>query len=137
MHSQNPVLIHRDLKVKNILLAAPNLYKLCDFGSTTTPAPRPPQSSAKIRALEADLSKHTTLQYRAPEMADIWSQKGVSEKADIWALGVSLYKLCYYTTPFEANGPVAIVNVQYQIPSYPASSNSIKYLIGQQSLFTS
>ncbi|WAR59248.1 hypothetical protein PtB15_10B590 [Puccinia triticina] len=130
MHSQNPVLIHRDLKVENILLAAPNLYKLCDFGSTTTPAPRPPQSSAEIRALEADLNKHTTLQYRAPEMVDVWSRKGVTEKADIWALGVFLYKLCYYTTPFEANGPLAIVNVQYQIPSYPAYSNSIKYLIG-------
>ncbi|KAA1100065.1 hypothetical protein PGT21_028742 [Puccinia graminis f. sp. tritici] len=130
MHSQNPILIHRDLKVENILVASPNLYKLCDFGSTTSPLPSPPQSSAEILALEADLNKHTTLQYRAPEMVDVWSRKGVTEKADIWALGVFLYKLCYYTTPFEAHGPLAIVNVQYQIPSYPAYSNSIKYLIG-------
>ncbi|PLW17249.1 hypothetical protein PCANC_11623 [Puccinia coronata f. sp. avenae] len=130
MHSQTPILIHRDLKVENILVSSPNLYKLCDFGSTTTPLPHPPQSSAEILALEADLNKHTTLQYRAPEMVDIWSRKGVTEKADIWALGVFLYKLCYYTTPFEAHGPMAIMNVQYQIPSYPAYSNSIKYLIG-------
>ncbi|KAI7948866.1 hypothetical protein MJO29_010531 [Puccinia striiformis f. sp. tritici] len=130
MHSQNPILIHRDLKVENILVASPNLYKLCDFGSTTSPLPRPPQSSAEIVALEADLNKHTTLQYRAPEMVDVWSRRGVTEKADIWALGVFLYKLCYYTTPFEAHGPLAIMNVQYQIPSYPAYSNSVKYLIG-------
>ncbi|KAH9816021.1 kinase-like domain-containing protein [Melampsora americana] len=130
MHSQTPVLMHRDLKVENILVAAPNLYKLCDFGSTTTPPPNPPQSTAEIQALEADLNKHTTLQYRAPEMVDVWSRKGVTEKADIWALGVFLYKLCYYTTPFEEHGPMAILNVQYTIPSYPAYSNSIKYLIG-------
>lgn len=52
---------------------------------------------------------------------------------DIWALGVFLYKLCYYTTPFEEHGPLAIINVQYTIPPYPAYSNSIKYLIGQSS----
>ncbi|EGG03720.1 uncharacterized protein MELLADRAFT_49432 [Melampsora larici-populina 98AG31] len=130
MHSQTPILMHRDLKVENILVAAPNLYKLCDFGSTTTPPTTPPQSTAEIQALEADLNKHTTLQYRAPEMVDVWSRKGVTEKADIWALGVFLYKLCYYTTPFEEHGPMAILNVQYTIPSYPAYSNSIKYLIG-------
>lgn len=130
MHSQTPILMHRDLKVENILVAAPNLYKLCDFGSTTTPPAKPPQSTAEIQALEADLNKHTTLQYRAPEMVDVWSRKGVTEKADIWALGVFLYKLCYYTTPFEEHGPMAILNVQYTIPSYPAYSNSIKYLIG-------
>jgi len=95
MHSQNPILIHRDLKVENILVASPNLYKLCDFGSTTSPLPHPPQTSAEILALEADLNKHTTLQYRAPEMVDVWSRKGVTEKADIWALVVFLYKLCY------------------------------------------
>ncbi|KAG0152345.1 hypothetical protein CROQUDRAFT_140229 [Cronartium quercuum f. sp. fusiforme G11] len=130
MHSQKPTLIHRDLKVENILVAAPNLYKLCDFGSTTIPAPRPPQSTAEIQALEADLNKHTTLQYRAPEMVDVWSRRGVTEKADVWALGVFLYKLCYYTTPFEEQGPLAIINVQYACPPLPAYSNSIKYLIG-------
>ncbi|MBW0512151.1 hypothetical protein O181_051866 [Austropuccinia psidii MF-1] len=130
MHGQNPPLIHRDLKVENILVASSNLYKLCDFGSTTTPLSRPPQTTSEIQALEADLNKHTTLQYRAPEMVDVWSRRGVSEKADIWALGVFLYKLCYYTTPFEEHGPLAIMNVRYQVPSYPVYSNSIKYLIG-------
>ncbi|CAH7688665.1 nak/nak-unclassified protein kinase [Phakopsora pachyrhizi] len=135
MHGQDPVLMHRDLKVENILVAASNSYKLCDFGSTTTPLPRPPATTAEIQAMEADLNRHTTLQYRAPEMVDVWSRRGVTEKAGmpplhIWALGVFLYKLCYYTTPFESQGPLAIMNVQYQIPAYPAYSNSIKYLIG-------
>ena len=49
--------------------------------------------------------------------------------ADIWALGVLLYKLCFYTTPFEEQGPLAILNVQYKMPSYPNYSADIRSLI--------
>lgn len=44
MHAQSPPLIHRDLKVENILMSSSSLYKLCDFGSTTIELPRPPQT---------------------------------------------------------------------------------------------
>lgn len=37
------------------------------------------------------------------------------QRADIWALGVFLYKLCYYTTPFEEHGPLAILSAQYKV----------------------
>ncbi|KAM0752909.1 hypothetical protein T439DRAFT_346657 [Meredithblackwellia eburnea MCA 4105] len=129
MHYQSPPLIHRDLKVENILLTPPNTFKLCDFGSTTVPLTRVPTAVNEIQALEADINKTTTLQYRAPELVDVWSRKGYDEKIDIWALGVLLYKLCYYTTPFEEHGPLAILNAQYKIPPYPAYSNAIKGLI--------
>ncbi len=49
---------------------------------------------------------------------------------DVRALGVLLYKLCYYTTPFEEHGPLAILNVQYKIPPYPAYSAQMISLIG-------
>ncbi|KAK4702101.1 hypothetical protein P7C70_g4121, partial [Phenoliferia sp. Uapishka_3] len=130
MHYQSPPLIHRDLKVENILLSPPNTFKLCDFGSTTIPLARVPTAVNEIQALEADINRTTTLQYRAPELVDVWSRKGYDEKIDIWALGVFLYKLCYYTTPFEEHGPLAILNAQYKIPPYPAYSNAIKGLIG-------
>lgn len=32
---------------------------------------------------------------------DLYGQKLICEKVDIWALGVLLYKLCYFKTPFE------------------------------------
>lgn len=35
MHSQQPKIIHRDLKIDNLLLSADGLIKLCDFGSAT------------------------------------------------------------------------------------------------------
>lgn len=49
---------------------------------------------------------------------------------DVWALGVLLYKLCYYTTPFEEHGPLAILNVSYRTPPYPVYSGQMNGLIG-------
>lgn len=64
------------IQVENILLAGPGFYKVCDFGSSTTPKTAP-QSMQEIQLLEAELNKHTTLQYRAPEMCDVWSRKEI------------------------------------------------------------
>ncbi|KAJ7084744.1 hypothetical protein C8R43DRAFT_317737 [Mycena crocata] len=130
MHNSRPALLHRDLKVENILQSTATSFKLCDFGSATTVASRPPATTQEIRALEADLNRHTTLQYRAPEMVDPYLRRAVDEKSDVWALGVLLYKLCYYTTPFEEHGPLAILNVQYRIPPYPVYSTQMNSLIG-------
>ncbi|KAF4611694.1 hypothetical protein D9613_004200 [Agrocybe pediades] len=129
MHNSRPPLLHRDLKVENILQSSATSFKLCDFGSATTVS-NPPTTMQEIRALEADLNRHTTLQYRAPEMVDVYSKRPVNEKSDVWALGVLLYKLCYYTTPFEEHGPLAILNVQYRIPPYPQYSQDMISLIG-------
>ncbi|KAG6895087.1 hypothetical protein C0992_003213 [Termitomyces sp. T32_za158] len=128
MHNVRPPLLHRDLKVENILQSSPTSYKLCDFGSATTIS-RPPATIQDIRALESDLNRHTTLQYRAPEMIDVHSRRPIDEKSDVWALGVLLYKLCYYTTPFEEHGQLAILNVQYKIPPYPVYSPQMNQLI--------
>ncbi|KAI9444633.1 hypothetical protein H4582DRAFT_1844582 [Lactarius indigo] len=130
MHNLRPALLHRDLKVENILQSSDTLFKLCDFGSATPVAARLPANAQEIRALEADLNRHTTLQYRAPEMVDPYLRRPIDEKSDVWALGVLLYKLCYYTTPFEEHGPLAILNVQYKIPPYPVYSAQMNSLIG-------
>lgn len=140
MHNMDPPLMHRDLKVENILLAPPPranpgagpTYKLCDFGSSKPLLSRKPaQTLDEVKAVEADLNKHTTLQYRAPEMVDVYQRRMIDEKADIWAMGVLLYKLCYYTTPFEENGggPLAILNARYRFPNMPPYSQRLKDLI--------
>ncbi|KAH9962736.1 hypothetical protein BGW80DRAFT_1354206 [Lactifluus volemus] len=129
MHNLRPALLHRDLKVENILQSSESLFKLCDFGSASPVPTRLPANTQEIRALEADLNRHTTLQYRAPEMVDPYLRRPIDEKSDVWALGVLLYKLCYYTTPFEEHGPLAILNVQYKIPPYPVYSGQMNSLI--------
>ncbi|KAJ3272060.1 hypothetical protein HDV01_006012 [Terramyces sp. JEL0728] len=131
MHSHNPPIIHRDLKIENVLLSGNHNYKLCDFGSCTTKTVPPIVniSISEIRKLEEEISKFTTLQYRAPEMCDLYQKKGLNEKVDIWALGVLLYKVMYYTTPFEETGKMAILNGRYIIPTLPIYSDDLKSLV--------
>ena len=111
------------------MIASSRCYKFCDFGSAAAPR-APGTSSAECRAIEDDIQKHTTLQYRSPEMVDVYRRLPIDEKSDIWALGVFLYKLCYYTTPFEDQGTLAILNATFTFPALPSYSTKIKNLIG-------
>ncbi len=63
-------------------------------------------------------------------MVDVYRRLPIDEKSDIWALGVFLYKLCYYTTPFEDKGTLAILNATFTFPALPSYSTKIKNLIG-------
>ncbi|KAK0736968.1 hypothetical protein B0T21DRAFT_401089 [Apiosordaria backusii] len=131
MHYLRPPLLHRDLKVENVLITmvgSARKFKLCDFGSAAAPRPAP-QTVVECRLMDEDVQKHTTMQYRSPEMVDVYRKQPIDEKSDIWALGVLLYKLCYYTTPFEEQGQLAILNASYRFPSYPAFSDRLKGLI--------
>ena len=135
MHYLKPPLLHRDLKVENVLISSSGStrrYKLCDFGSAATPTPAA-TSTAEGRLIEDDVQKHTTLQYRSPEMIDVYRKQPIDEKSDIWALGVLLYKLCYYKTPFEDQGQMAILNASFKFPGYPVFSDRLKKLIGNVS----
>lgn len=132
MHYLKPPLLHRDIKVENILISSSGgskYYKLCDFGSSAPPRPAA-TSAAEGRLIEEDVQKHTTLQYRSPEMIDVYRKRPIDEKSDIWALGVFLYKLCYYTTPFEEQGQMAILTAKFKFPGYPVFSDRLKTLIG-------
>ncbi|KAK7952608.1 Serine/threonine-protein kinase [Apiospora aurea] len=131
MHYLKPPLLHRDLKVENVLITMVGQrrkFKLCDFGSAANPKPAP-QTVVECRLMDEDVQRHTTLQYRSPEMIDVYRKQPIDEKSDIWALGVLLYKLCYYTTPFEDQGQLAILNASFKFPSYPVFSDRLKHLI--------
>ena len=128
MHYLQPPLIHRDLKIENVLISGDGTYKLCDFGSAS-PILRPPKNSTEFHILEEDIQHHTTAQYRSPEMIDIYRGFPIDEKCDIWALGVFLYKLCYYTTPFERDGQLAILHAKFSFPSRPAYSDRLKRIV--------
>lgn len=41
MHSQVPPIVHRDLKIENLLISSESTIKLCDFGSATEEIYRP------------------------------------------------------------------------------------------------
>lgn len=128
MHALQPPLIHRDIKIENVLISDDRTFKVCDFGSVCGVI-RPPKNPQEFNYVQHDILKNTTAQYRAPEMIDLYRGYPINEKSDIWALGVFLYKLCYYTTPFEKIGEAAILHSRFQFPSYPQYSDSLKHLI--------
>ncbi|KAJ6653118.1 hypothetical protein lerEdw1_010080 [Lerista edwardsae] len=118
--------IHRDLKVENILLHDRGHYVLCDFGSATNKFQNPQLEG--VNAVEEEIKKYTTLSYRAPEMVNLYSGKLITTKADIWALGCLLYKLCYFTLPF-GESQVAICDGNFTIPDNSRYSQDMHCLI--------
>eukprot|EP00742_Colponemidia_sp_Colp-10_P005443 GILJ01005817.1.p1 GENE.GILJ01005817.1~~GILJ01005817.1.p1 ORF type:complete len:873 (-),score=171.44 GILJ01005817.1:150-2768(-) len=117
LHSQNPPVAHRDLKVENVLLAGDGNYKLCDFGSwSTKPIDLGNAPREEILKAEEQFERFTTLMYRPPEMADPYAGLLVNEKVDIWMLGCILFTLAFYRHPFQDVGALAIVNANYSFP---------------------
>uniref|UniRef100_A0A8D1ATF7 AP2-associated protein kinase 1 n=1 Tax=Sus scrofa TaxID=9823 RepID=A0A8D1ATF7_PIG len=126
LHQCKTPIIHRDLKVENILLNDCGNYVLCDFGSATNKFLNPQKDGVNI--VEEEIKKYTTLSYRAPEMVNLYGGKPITTKADIWALGCLLYKLCFFTLPF-GESQVAICDGSFTIPDNSRYSHDIHCLI--------
>lgn len=128
MHCQSPPIAHRDLKAENVLLGPDGLWKLCDFGSTSTNHKRFERPD-EMGIEEDNIRKHTTPAYRAPEMWDLFLKEVINEKVDIWALGCLLFRICYFKSAFDGESKLQILNGNYRIPELPKYSSSITGLI--------
>nr|XP_023658143.1 AP2-associated protein kinase 1-like isoform X5 [Paramormyrops kingsleyae] len=126
LHQCKMPIIHRDLKVENILLHDRGHYVLCDFGSATNRFQNPQTEGVPV--VEEDIKKYTTLSYRSPEMVNLYSGKVITTKADVWAMGCLLYKLCYFTLPF-GESQVAICDGSFTIPDNSRYSQDMHCLI--------
>ncbi|XP_075457433.1 AP2-associated protein kinase 1 isoform X9 [Ascaphus truei] len=126
LHQCKTPIIHRDLKVENILLHDRGHYVLCDFGSATNKCQNP--QTEGVTAVEDEIKKYTTLSYRSPEMVNLYSGKVITAKADIWALGCLLYKLCFFTLPF-GESQVSICDGNFTIPDNSRYSHDMHCLI--------
>ncbi|XP_064203540.1 AP2-associated protein kinase 1-like isoform X6 [Anguilla rostrata] len=126
LHQCKTPIVHRDLKVENILLHDRGHYVLCDFGSATNKFQNP--QSEGVPVVDEEIKKYTTLSYRAPEMVNLYSGKVITTKADIWAMGCLLYKLCYFTLPF-GESQVAICDGSFTIPDNSRYSQDMHCLI--------
>uniref|UniRef100_A0A8C8MEY6 non-specific serine/threonine protein kinase n=1 Tax=Oncorhynchus tshawytscha TaxID=74940 RepID=A0A8C8MEY6_ONCTS len=126
LHQGKTPIIHRDLKVENILLHDKGHYVLCDFGSATNKFQNPQTEGVPV--VDEEIKKYTTLSYRAPEMVNLYNSKIITTKADIWAMGCLLYKLCYFTLPF-GESQVAICDGSFTIPDNSRYSYDLHCLI--------
>ncbi|XP_029634037.1 BMP-2-inducible protein kinase isoform X2 [Octopus sinensis] len=124
-HCQTPI-IHRDLKVENILREDSGNYVLCDFGSATAKFLNPVQHG--VAQVEEEIRRYTTLPYRAPEMVDLYCGKTITTKSDIWALGCLLYRLCFFSLPFGESA-LAIQSGNFTIPDNSRYSKELHTLI--------
>lgn len=129
LHSLSPPIVHRDIKAENVLIAQDgSTYKLCDFGSCQEGRLLPDSDRAR-NMIQEQIERYTTLAYRSPEMLDLWMEKAIDTKADVWALGCLLYKCCFLLLPFEdGTSRLAILNAKLEFPASQAAAYSPQLL---------
>ena len=84
MHARG--MIHRDIKPANILLNGKSEAQISDFGHVT-------DDLVMGYASQAGYADHISY--------EVWNGKGTSVKSDIWALGMTLYRLIHGKTWYE------------------------------------
>lgn len=93
LHSQDPPILHRDVKPSNLKLTPNGLVKLVDFGL--------------VKILAADEATITIVQGRGTALYTPLEQYGgdsghTDVRSDIYAFGATLYHLLSNTAPLEA-----------------------------------
>ena len=92
IHENN--IVHRDIKLENILIDVNNNVKICDFGI------------GKILSSNKELlyDKCGTPMYMAPEILLSSNKNGYEgPPVDIWSSGIALYIMLSGTLPFDTN----------------------------------
>ena len=108
--------MHRDVTPANVVIGGDGSPCLVDFGLAS--------SVAEVRP---EFSHHTqivgTLAYLAPEQTGR-SSRSVDQRADLYALGATLYELATGAPPFGLGDPLQLVHAHLaRMPQAPARLN--------------
>ena len=104
MHSRG--VVHRDIKLENILIDLNNNVKICDFGiGKVMPSTQSPSSSWILH------EQCGTPMYIAPEILLSTKESGYEAfPVDLWSAGIALYIMLSGTLPFTLNNNIDEVN---------------------------
>ena len=86
-------IIHRDIKLENILIDNEGVVKIADFGISHEITPEDKKGVKGVCG---------TIAYMAPEML---GGKRYDTSVDIWSAGVLLYVMIYGCLPFQGKNP--------------------------------
>ena len=82
---ESGVIVHRDLKIENVLMNGKGNFVICDLGSATDKIINTDGMPASdIMIYEEELNKVTTQLYKSPEMVDLYSGNTIGSGVDIW-----------------------------------------------------
>lgn len=93
-YAHQRMVIHRDVKPGNILIAADGTPKLLDFGIATL---LEPDGHARASTLTADSGAMLTVHYASPEQI---TGEAITTSSDLYSLGVCLYELLTGGSPY-------------------------------------
>lgn len=109
--------VHRDLKLANVVVTADGRVKVLDFGIATRV---PTASHDETSELPATLTEHGvipgTLNYMAPE---VLRGAAADPRSDIWSLGVMLYEMASGARPFRGATEMEVAAAILHQPAEP------------------
>lgn len=121
-HAQG--IIHRDLKLENVFLTESGTVKVLDFGIAKI------EKAGAIELLDSG-PLLGTFSYMAPEQ---WNRADVDHRADIWAVGMMLFRLLAGRHPFPAlrGAELAVTgNVDVPMPTIESAAPLVPLALAQ------
>ncbi|PUZ61466.1 hypothetical protein GQ55_4G279300 [Panicum hallii var. hallii] len=94
LHNCSPVIVHGDLKSKNLLVDEKWVVKVCNFGLS------------RIKHSTFLFKQDETPEWMAPE---VLRNEPSDEKCDVFSYGVILWELCTLLQPWEGMNPMQVV----------------------------